>query len=163
MTIQEALSILKPEAHTMDALKSAYRAAALKYHPDRNPHGLEMMKLVNAAMDLLATQFNAWTLYGFEADEKPVDEALMAIFDKIKHCVGIKAEVCGTWLWINGNTRAYKDIFKSAGMKWSQNKVAWYWHPEGYRKRSRRTYNMDTIRTMWGSTEMDTEPLTAMA
>lgn len=163
MTIQEALSILKPEAHTMEAVKASYRAMAKQYHPDVNPNGLELMKLINAAFDLLCDQFNAWTLYGFEPDETPVHEAILAVFEHIKHCIGIKAEVCGTWLWITGNTRAYKDIFKACGMKWSQNKVAWYWHPEGYRRKGRKVYGLDEIRSRYGSQGLETEPLTAVA
>jgi curved DNA-binding protein CbpA len=40
MTIQQAIEILKPEDHTVDSLKRAYRAAAKLYHPDVNPNGL---------------------------------------------------------------------------------------------------------------------------
>ena len=32
---------------------STYRAADLKYHPDKNPAGAEMMKLINAAFEVL--------------------------------------------------------------------------------------------------------------
>ena len=32
---------------------SVYRQAALKFHPDRNPAGAEMMKIINAAYDVL--------------------------------------------------------------------------------------------------------------
>lgn len=34
-------------------IKQAYRKAALQYHPDKNPAGAEMMKLINAAFDVL--------------------------------------------------------------------------------------------------------------
>lgn len=164
MTIQQAIEILKPEAHTVESLKKAYRAAAKLYHPDINPNGLELMKLVNAAMDLLTSGFDSWSMDSNEpGEETPLTEALQAIFDRIKHCIGIKAEICGTWLWVTGNTRPYKELFKEIGLKWSAPKCSWYWHEPGYRKHSRRTFDLESIRTMWGSRDLETEPLSSLA
>ncbi|MGH0004275.1 J domain-containing protein [Pseudovibrio ascidiaceicola] len=54
MKISDALSILGlSSGATQDEIKSAYKGAAKKYHPDLNPAGAEMMKLVNAAFDVL--------------------------------------------------------------------------------------------------------------
>ena len=39
---------------TPEIVKQAYRRAAMRYHPDRNPAGLVMMKAVNAARAILA-------------------------------------------------------------------------------------------------------------
>lgn len=164
MTIAEAISIIKPSEHTMEAVKSAYRALAKQYHPDVNPHGLEFMKTINAAFDKLTEEFNSWTLRGFDYSEHPdILSDLQNMFDRIKHCIGLKAEVCGTWLWITGNTRAYRDIFKELGMKWSNNKKAWYWHPGDYVRRHRKTFSLDEIRYKYGSTNMDFETLSSIA
>jgi hypothetical protein len=40
---------------------------------------------------------------------------------------------------------------KEIGCKWSPNKQAWYLKPEWYRKRSRKNYELDEIRGMFGS------------
>ena len=45
MNRTEALNILKPSGNDQESLKKAYRQASLKYHPDHNPDGLELMKL----------------------------------------------------------------------------------------------------------------------
>ena len=46
MKITDAAKILDMTGTiTPDAAKEAYRKAAKKYHPDRNPAGAEMMKL----------------------------------------------------------------------------------------------------------------------
>jgi curved DNA-binding protein CbpA len=54
MTLSDAAKILcLSGAITPKDVKKAYRAAALKYHPDKNPAGEEMMKLINEAFDVL--------------------------------------------------------------------------------------------------------------
>lgn len=54
MNVQEALNVfgLSGELTEKD-IKIAYKTLALKYHPDRNPLGGELMKAVNTAFDFL--------------------------------------------------------------------------------------------------------------
>jgi curved DNA-binding protein CbpA len=54
MNRQDAAKILSLNGTiTSKDIKKAYRVAALKYHPDKNPAGEEMMKIINAAYDVL--------------------------------------------------------------------------------------------------------------
>ncbi|MGY2498426.1 DnaJ domain-containing protein, partial [Klebsiella pneumoniae] len=54
MNTQEALSVLNLQGELSEAIiKKAYKKLALKYHPDRNPLGEELMKAVNAAFEFL--------------------------------------------------------------------------------------------------------------
>ena len=159
--MQEALNVLRPKGNTKDDLKSAYRQACKKYHPDVNPNGLELMKLINAAHDFLKKHIKKWNYQNVNEDI-PIDEVMQAIFDKIKRFPGIEIEVCGTWLWVSGDTKPYKGQLKESGLKWARKKGQWYWSPAGYRKKSRRVFTMDEIRRTFGSQELDTEPLTAV-
>lgn len=62
-------------------------------------------------------------------------------------------ELCGSWLWIGGNTRANKDELKSAGCKWSKSKAKWYWHhAEAGARWYRGKSSMAEIRSKYGST-----------
>lgn len=54
MNIQQALNIFNLSGELIEQdIKKAYKQAALKFHPDRNPVGADMMKAVNAAFDFL--------------------------------------------------------------------------------------------------------------
>ena len=73
------------------------------------------------------------------------------------HMEGVKIEIIGSFLWISGNTKPYKEQLKELGMKWSRNKEAWYLSPEGYKRYSKKVYNMDEIRNMYGNHVMRDE------
>jgi len=161
MTREQAINILKPQGTDPADVKTAYREAALKYHPDRNPNGLELMKLVNLAFEFLAKHSGKWTL-SHGSDDRPLTEAMQEVFDKIRHFPGLAIEVCGTWLWISGETYNYKAELRAVGAKWSRNKRSWYWSPPGYRKRSKRVFDMPEIRATFGSFDLESEPLTQM-
>ena len=162
MNIQEALNILRPTGNTDEALKSAYRIACKRYHPDVNPDGLELMKLINAAYDFLKKNLAKWNHQNVNYDIS-IDEILQEIINKIKKYPGIELEICGTWLWVSGETRPYKEYLKEAGLRWAPNKHRWYWRPESYRKKSKKVFSMDEIRAAFGTTELETEPLQAIA
>ena len=54
MKLSDAVKVLVLSGHvTPKEAKAAYRVAAMKYHPGRNPAGAEMMKIVNAAYGAL--------------------------------------------------------------------------------------------------------------
>lgn len=157
MNISQALNILKPEANTAEALKAAYRAACKRYHPDINPDGAEIMKLINAAYAFLKEHLGRWSTSQRDRTETPIDEIFTEILSKIRHFPGINIEVCGTWLWVTGDTRPVRETLKDAGLRFASKKVAWYWRPEGYRKKSRREFTLDEIRGTFGSREIETE------
>ena len=148
MNTKDALNRLglTPSA-TQDEIKAAYRKACATYHPDRNPAGLEMMKLVNMAYAALenykpsATQGDENIAYGDE-----MNTALNAIID-----LGLTIEICGSWVWVSGDTRPHKDILKSAGFRWAPKKAMWHYRPAEWKSHSRGKYSMDEIREKHGS------------
>lgn len=162
MNIQEALNILKPGGNTEDSLKHAYRQACKKYHPDINPNGAELMKCINAAYEFLKRNINKWSFNNIN-DDPAIDEVLQSHFNKIKHFVNVNAEVCGTWLWLTGETWRYKKELKEYGFKWAFKKRAWYWHPGGYKRRHKKSFTLDEIRSKYGSYDLEQEPLTAVS
>ena len=76
---------------------------------------------------------------------------------------GCKIEIIGTWIWVSGNTKEYKDQLKELHFTWSKNKAAWNFHSEPFKKKSRNSLDFDTIRSFYGSSEIETQPQTKIS
>ena len=135
---------------TLKVVKAAYRQAAKKYHPDRNPAGLEMMKLVNDAYDFLKTlNFKEETTV--ENDQPNYGDELNAALNAILDIKELFIEVCGVWVWVTGDTKAHKETLKGAGYRWAPKKKQWYFKPAGFKSFGRGKASMDDIRAKYGS------------
>ena len=151
MQIRDALSILNLHQHpiTLDDIKIAYRRAAAKYHPDHNPAGLEMMKLINVAYETLKQAYAENKLNSC-ADINDYGEAFNIALNAIMG-LGLEIEMCGAWIWVSGDTRPHKEALKTAHYRWSPKKLRWYFRPEDYKSRNRSSWGMDKIREVYGS------------
>ena len=137
---------------TPEDVKQAYRRAAHKYHPDLNPAGAEMMKLINAAYEALKESSGNIDLE--HLDEKGADypEAVNEALNAIIGLPGLDIEICGAWVWVFGDTKTHKTTLKEAGFKWAPKKKRWYFRPEDWASSSRGGVSMDDIRGKYGST-----------
>ena len=154
MNMQDALNILGVTGQdiTLDQCKTAYRRACIQYHPDRNPGGLEMMKAVNAAWAHLQGLDWNHPVNNAEGQDSDYGDALMAFINTTVDLPGVHLEVCGSWVWVSGDTRPHKDAIKAAGGRWASKKKQWYFRPEGYRRRDRQgEWTMDSIRETFGT------------
>ena len=134
MNIHDAAKILELSGTiTEEDVKQAYRRAAMTYHPDKNPAGAEMMKIVNAAYDVLR-EFKGDIPTG--SDEAGNDEnygrAVNEALNVIIVLDGLIIEICGAWVWVSGETYKHKAILKGAGYKFASKKKSWYYRPEDW-------------------------------
>jgi hypothetical protein len=148
MNTKDAFSILNIQSGYVSQadIKLAYRKASALYHPDRNPAGLEMMKLVNLAYEVLKD-------FEGEAEachEKNYGEALNNALNAIIQ-FGFEIELCGMWVWVNGDTRPHKEALKAAGYLWASKKMQWYFRPEKHKSFNRSSWSMKKIREKYGS------------
>lgn len=163
MTTIEALKIINPLDDSIEALKKAFREKALQYHPDRQGGNAEYMKLINEAYALLMKNIGKYRVSEAQAsDETPLTEKLTEIYERIKHFQGITIEVCGTWFWITGNTYMYKDQLKEMGFRWANKKKSWYYHEGEYRKETKRSWDLDEIRSKFSAYTLNSEKQTAL-
>jgi len=158
MTRMEALKILKPSGDTVEEVRSAYRAACFKYHPDRGGNE-ETMKLVNLAWETLE-KFGfskAERKEAFDSAGPSIVEEFLEVWEKLKRVPGVTGELCGTWIWVTGETKHVRNLLKDLGFKWAGKKAAWYWKPEDSWESKGKNYSMDAIRGMWGSKVLEKE------
>ena len=137
--------------NNLQDLKNLYRELAKKHHPD---HGgdVEKMKVINNEFEYLFDKMPKTKQE--EISEQTASEFMQVIKDII-FIHGIKIELCGTWLWITGDTKPVKDLLSAAGFKFAGKKIAWYWHGnKKYRKRSKKKLSLEQIRDIYGSDEI---------
>lgn len=152
MNVNDAMNILNLSGTvTKKEVSKAYKKASLKYHPDRNPAGQEMMKAINEAYDFLNKQSDSITMDG---DFKAYDygDVLNNILNELLKMDGLELELCGNWIWITGNTKENKEKIKELGCRYASKKKAWYFRPEEYKSRNRKNFSMDQVRDLHGST-----------
>jgi len=151
MKLSDAVKVLGLSGHvTPKEAKSAYRVAAMKYHPDRNPAGAEMMKIINEAYDVLK-DYTGEVPASEGGSDQDYPEAVNSALNAVVGLEGLEIEVCGAWVWISGETYKHKAVFKEAGYIYASKKKSWYFRPDDWRSASRGSYSMEEIRGKYGS------------
>ena len=142
---------------TVEELKANYRLLVRKYHPDCGGAD-EDMKAINAEYEELFEAAKRGSRQQTEdagctwnENAHTVDDGFREIIINIASVPGVEVEICGSWIWVTGDTKPVKDTLKEEGFKWAVNKKAWYWHSGEYRRKNRKTFSMDEIRDMHGS------------
>lgn len=156
------------DCKTIEALKRKYYALASKYHPD---HGgdTEVMKEINSEFSEMSKILkNKHEKVNDNSTEKEYErkedfnaEKFMDIIQKIIRFNGIKIEICGSWLWVSGNTYPYRENLKDIGFRYSSPKKAWY-YAENLLYKTRGKKTLKQIRNEYGSYTINNEPYVAL-
>lgn len=139
---------------TPEIIKRAYREQCMKFHPDRNPAGLEMMKSINEAYETLK-DFTG----NISAGAQNYDQSLHDAIAFALNLGGVNVEVCGAWVWLSGDTKTHSQTLSKARFNdnrywFAPKKKMWYFRPEDYKSHNRGTWSMDEIRDQHGSVEI---------
>lgn len=156
------------KVETLEELRKQYKELLKQFHPD-NPNGsTESTQAINAEYESLFKKLkdkheNKQTSTDGKADYSNMkydfseDEKLREVLQKIIGFSDIIIELCGSWIWLSGNTYQHKAELKEIGFKWAGKKRQWYWHSEAFRKKGKKALSMEEIRNYYGSTEVKTE------
>lgn len=133
----------------VEELKARFKELCKRFHPDLDGGCVETMKTVNAEYnDLLK---NGWFTFDDHTGTVEDAEIYAEIIQKLSGLPEITIEVCGTWIWITGNTYPVKDQIKEAGCFFASKKKAWYWRPATERCYNRKPLELNQIRVAHGS------------
>jgi hypothetical protein len=136
---------------SIEELKKEYRKLAFVHHPDRGGNA-ETMKELNAAYDLMLKKLASTAKE--EHNEMEFAEQFKEVIDRLINCIGLEIEVCGSWLWVGGNTKQYKEVLKELGFKWRSKKEKWSLGETTGKKKGE--WSMDAIREKFGSEKINT-------
>jgi len=151
--------------NNIDDLKKSYRKLAVLWHPDtcKDPNAENNMKEINNEYELMFDYIlkNATTdqqkTYNKQGHSK--FDGYREVINKIIHIPNIIIELCGSWLWVSGNTKPVKDQFKQAGFFWAAKKKQWYWRPKEYKQAfNKKSQSMEYIRAKYGSERIYNKP-----
>lgn len=141
------------EGLTQEAeIKTRYKELAKKFHPDLGG-SLEAMKEINNQYEKVME--GAYQRAGKSITE--IEELLKndaELRDKLSKIItleGLDIEICGSWLWITGDTKTYREIFKTLQFFWANQKKAWYFRSDKNKSYNRKSMSLEEIRYKHGS------------
>ena len=148
---------------TLADLKKAYHKLAIKFHPDNGGDHATMAKITAEYEMLFAAlkkqhneKANRHENGYYETTENAED--FTKIIDFLMQQEGLTIEICGNWIWVDGNTKPIKEELKAYGLRWASKKKMWYWRSDEYScQGSKKTKTMAEIRFKYGSQMMKSQ------
>jgi hypothetical protein len=139
---------------SIDELKHQYRNLAKQYHSDHTGGSDETMKLINLEYEYLYKTNNFNNSNDVNSDFE-IDKIFL---DKIKNIIsldGLIIELCGSWIWITGNTYSFKEILKENGFFFASVKKAWFWRPDYAKVNNYKELDLNEIKSKYGSKNLN--------
>ena len=143
---------------SIEECKRQYRKLCMRWHPDRPNGDLKAMQTVNSEWDYLQKhnynihedkEGNVYTDWNQDVPDD-LTMKFAAIINALIRLDGVGIEICGSFIWLDGNTYEYRKALKALGFKWASRKKKWYMAPSDYRK-STGEWSMTDIRMRYGS------------
>lgn len=135
--------------HTLEELRKEYKRLVKVNHPD-NGGSVEEIKIINVEYEICFKILEKADTVSSNKYDKAEDEMIRAIINAIIN-LNVEIEICGSWVWVSGNTYGCKDDLKANGFHWASKKKMWYWHNPEEQTRSNGKTSMNDIRMKYGS------------
>lgn len=137
---------------TLEELRREYKRFVKENHPD-NGGSVEAIKNINVEYEQLFKVLKNNDKNGKTEHTKynmAEDKMLRNVINNIIN-FNINIEICGSWIWVSGNTYGCKTELKQNGFHWASKKKMWYWHNPEEQVRGNGKATMDDIRSKYGS------------
>lgn len=141
---------------SIEEVKRVYRKLCKEYHPDIHGSATEeTMKAINSEYEQAFNRFkniheNTEDSTKTYTSRTETAAEFMDIINALIKCDGVEIDLVGRWIWLTGNTYAYKDIIKGLGFMWASKKKAWYWHKAEDTCKSRKNTTLNEIKIKYG-------------
>jgi hypothetical protein len=118
---------------TVADIKGQFKDLAMKHHPDRGGD-TATMQTINAQYHEALKRCNGERTTGENNREHRYEydaEVEQAIMDKIMVLIAlrmpeVKVALIGTWIWVTGETKPWKEQLKVEGLRWHVARKCWY-------------------------------------
>lgn len=152
---------------SLEELRKQYKELLKRFHPDNPGGSTAACQEINSEYSRLFEHLKNRRESGNGAEKANfdinLDRALREMLLKVVNLDGLQIEICGSWIWLSGNTYPRKSTLKALGFSWASNKKMWCWHDVEYVKRTHKAVSMDFIREKYGSMEVETKAQARLA
>lgn len=141
---------------TLEEVKATFHKLAKELHPDNGGNAEQFKQMFTEYQEAFNRLKNTHKNHEGQTYTKETNETPEQFADLIRtltHFAGCTVELIGSWIWVSGNTKEYKDQLKELNFRWSKNKAAWYFHEGEYHRSGKKVYDLETIRSMYGATQ----------
>ena len=142
---------------TVAEIKKEYRRLALLNHPDIGGD-TRTMQIINEQYHNVLKSCDGQTSIGSDKKQHTYRynyDIEQELVDKIRELLALQMndvyiELIGTWVWITGSTKQYKEKLKELKCQWHSKRGAWYFRRFTYRRRySNKSF--EELRYMYGT------------
>lgn len=150
------------DAGNISEVRALFHEFCLKMHPDKGGDH-DVFVSMNAEYETVISRAAASEAGRATAEDRRTgftfagEKEIARMIAELMKVPGIVIEICGSWLWIGGETFTVHEQLKALGFKFSGKKKMWYWSPYMGAKRKRGRYSMEKIRDTFGSYLIENE------
>ena len=153
---------------TVEEIKFNYRKLCMQHHPDRGGD-TETMKEINLQYQQALESVDGQTTTGTDGQQHQyyykadIESALMELINQLisLRMQDVEIALIGTWLWLIGSTKPYKEQLRDLGCRWHFKRKCWYFHTGKYRS-SRSSAHLDELGEKYGSKVFTSAPQAAI-